>query len=401
MNLLLILTDQHTADALSCAGNPYLSTPSLDALAARGTRFSRAYCAQPLCTPSRASLMTGRMPTEVGVTRNEDAPADLSGTLGVRFREAGYDCGYAGKWHLPELDVPPESGFERLHGAGDEGLVDACRAFLARPRERPYLLVASFTEPHGICQVARGQHPPSGPLDPARPGEWPPLPPNHAVGGYDAELPRIAQRAQPHSYPTQSWDDDDWRAYRHAYYRLVERADAMVGELLDAAGPDTFVLFTADHGDQAGAHRWNQKWVLHEECLSVPLIISRGAGLVDDRLVNNGLDVLPTLLHAAGLESGPSLLSPAAAREAVFAETEWVVPGVQHLTGRSVRTDRYRYTCYAWGRHREQLFDLRADPGELVNLATTGAYGEALAHHRTLLGDHVVATGDRFARFLP
>lgn len=390
MNVLLVLTDQHSADALSCAGNPYLETPALDALAARGTRFTNAYCTQPLCTPSRASLMTGRMPTEVGVTRNEGALDTYEGTMPQIFGAAGYDCGYAGKWHLPELAVPQESGFRNLHGPSDDGLVEACHAFMKEPRDRPYLLVASFTEPHGICQWARGQVPPSGPV-PA--GEWPPLLPNHGVGGYDAELPRLAQAAQPHSYPTATWTEDDWRAYRHAYYRLVERADAMVGRLLDAVDlNDTFVLFTADHGDQAGAHRWNQKWVLHEECLSVPLITSTGGGAVSHQLVSNGLDVLPMLVAA-----GP----PVVRRDAVFSETEWVVPGMQHLTGRSVRTEHFRYTCYAWGRHREQLFDLRTDPGELVNLATTSHYGQALRSHRDLLRAHVQATGDRFVRFLP
>jgi len=413
-NILLVLTDQQNADALSCAGNEHLATPAADALAARGTRYPRAYCAQPLCTPSRAAMLTGRMPSAVGVTRNAGrlSTTDLAGSLGPLFSGAGYDCGYAGKWHLPEFAVPDGVGFTRVHGESEHGLVEACAEFLVAHRNQPYLLVASLTEPHGICQWARGQRPPSGDVSDVDSTRWPPLPANHPAAPYEAELPRIAQRAHPYAYPTAGWDADHWRRYLYAYHRLVERADAQLGGLLaalDASGTadDTVVLCTADHGDGAAAHGWNQKWVLHEEPLRVPLIVAAPGdrGAVDDRLVPVGLDLLPTLCDVAGVPTPAGLagysLRGTARHEQVVAETEWEIPGVPHLTGRMVRTERYKYTCYAWGRHREQLVDLAADPDEMVNLAPVGSHATVLDEHRRRLAAHTGAVGDPFARFVP
>lgn len=424
-NVLVVLTDQQSGSAMSCAGNPHLDTPHLDALAARGTRFPRAYCTQPLCTPSRASMWTGRMPSEVGVTGNDGA---LQGEhaeeqLGRLLSRAGYDCGYAGKWHLPELDVPASSGFRRVHPESEDGLVASCAEFLAEERDTPFLLVVSLTEPHGICEWARGQTPPSGEVEEADWTQWPPLPANHAIAPYDAELPRTARTQIPQTMPVLGWSETEWRRYLYAYHRLCERADAQVGALVDALGAaghgeDTVILFSADHGDQMSAHQWNQKWVLNEESVNVPLIVvepGAAGGAVDDRLVSVGIDLLPTVAAAARVQApadlrGRSLLSAdrgderagTGGHEHVFAETRWVVDGIHDLSGRMVRDQRYKYTCYAWGRNREQLVDLAADPGEMVNLASTGAHTDRLDAMRELLRAAAVADGDtRFARFVP
>ncbi|MGW7584808.1 sulfatase family protein [Kitasatospora sp. NPDC054768] len=413
-DVVLILTDQQTADAMSAAGNPYLRTPAMDALAAAGTRYPNAYCAQPLCTPSRASLMTGRLPSTVGVTGNTGGPEDP--LLGRLFTEAGYDCGYGGKWHLPELDLPADRGFRRIHPAGgdDAGLARAAAEFVRAPRERPFLLVASFLEPHGICEWARGQDPRTGPLPPAPPvPRLPPLPANFPVGPYDPALPRLARLAQPHTHPTAEWREDDWRRYRHAYYALVERVDRHIGLLLEALaerGTDrgTVVVFSSDHGDGAGAHRWNQKWALYEECVRVPLVVSApgvAAGAVDERLVAAGLDLIPTLCDLAGIE-GPDGLPGRSVRaprphDSVVVETRWEIPGFNNALGRMVRAGRHKYVCYAWGDHREQLFDLAADPGELVNLAVDARHAALLDRFRALLSEHCAEVADPFARFVP
>lgn len=426
LNVVVLLTDQQTADAMSAAGNPHLRTPAMDALAAEGVRFRRAYCTQPLCTPSRASMWTGRMPSAVGVTVNDGRLTGRHATeqLGQLFRDAGYDCGYGGKWHLPELAVPADAGYRRIHGEPEDGLTDACIDFVREPRDKPFLLVASYTEPHGICQWARRQTPPSGEVAEVDWTQWPPLPGNYATGSYEAELPRLAQSRLSHTFPTMGWREDDWRRYRHAYYRLVERVDAQLGRLLDALRESgqrdrTLVVFSSDHGDQLGAHQWSQKWVLYEESLRVPLIVAPpgrdGTARrreTDDRLVSVGLDLLPTLCDYAGIEPPADLpgrtLRPALDstvdtdpgwRDAVYAETTWEVPGVQHVSGRMVRTERFKYACYAWGRDREQLFDLDTDPGELSNLATVGTHRETLEAHRALLRIH--CEGQKFARFLP
>ncbi|MER6363731.1 sulfatase-like hydrolase/transferase [Kitasatospora sp. NPDC001527] len=419
-DVLVVLTDQQTSDAMSAAGNPHLDTPHLDALAAAGTRYRQAYCAQPLCAPSRASLLTGQLPSALGVTGNEalgpdgTAPEPL---LGRVFAEAGYDCAYGGKWHLPELDLPEGRGFRRIHPAGDDaGLARAAAAFLHRPRPRPFLLVLSFLEPHGICEWARGQDPRTGPL-PAPPpaAECPPLPANFPPAPYEARLPRLAQRAWAHTHPTAEWREDDWRRYRHAYYALVERVDANLGTVLDGlrehrrrTGRETVVVFTSDHGDGAGAHGWSQKWALFEESVRVPFLVSgpgSAAGEVSDRLVSTGPDLLPTLCDLAGVPAPPGLpgrsVRAPEPRETVVAETRWELPGFNNALGRMIRDDRHKYVCYAWGDHREQLFDLAGDPGEMVNLAVDARHSALLDRFRALLAGHCARSGDPFARFVP
>jgi len=417
-NILVVLTDQQTATALSCAGNPDLNTPHLDQLAARGTRFNWAYCTQPLCTPARASLWTGRTPTECGVRFNGRRLAErvAGDQAGVLLSRAGYDCGYAGKWHLPELDAPEHSGFRQVHAEREDGLVDSCTTFLSESRCRPFFLVASLTEPHGICQWARGQTPPSGSLPVPEPDDWPALPANYAVPSYEAAMPVLARSATPHAYPTEGWDEDQWRRYRYAYYRLCERADAQVGALLDAlrtSGQEdgTVVIFSSDHGDQLGAHQWNQKWVLYEESLRVPLIAAGpgfSPGEICDDLISVGLDLMPTLCAIADVQppdglTGRSLMDrDAPVRETLFAETAWEVADVPHLTGRSVRDQRYKYTCYAWGRNREQLVDLENDPGEMSNLSSLGSQAERLDQMRQLLRAEALRVDDhKLAGFIP
>lgn len=418
-NILVILTDQQVSTAMSCADNSFLSTPNLDGLAEQGTRFTNAYCAQPLCTPSRASMWTGRTPTEVDIRGNGQSLSgeDLDHQLGAVATRADYDAGYAGKWHLPELSVPEYTQFRHIHPETEAGLADACRDFLEEDRDRPFLLVASLTEPHGSCQWARGQTPPSGPVDEVDWTQWPPLPANYARGAYPPELPDVARAADPHTHPTQGWEESQWRRYIYAYYRLVERADALVGEILDALrdsghAENTVIVFSSDHGDQLAAHQWTQKWALNEESLRVPLILVEPAGprgAVRSELVHVGLDLLPTLAEAMQTSvgrplTGASLLSADASapwREYLFTETKWE-SNVMHLTGRAVTDGRFKYTCYAWGRNREQLIDLHTDPGEMNNLAVDFRHFEQLGRMRELIRDEATRVGDaKFASFVP
>ncbi|OYX83561.1 MAG: sulfatase, partial [Flavobacteriales bacterium 32-34-25] len=104
-NILIIMTDQQTADAMSIAGNKNLHTPAMDKLAQNGVRFTKAYCAQPLCSPSRTAIMSGKMPFETGFIGNAPEkdgqwPDDLL-MMGKIFQNGGYKTGYVGKWHLP------------------------------------------------------------------------------------------------------------------------------------------------------------------------------------------------------------------------------------------------------------------------------------------------------------
>ncbi|MCH2665435.1 sulfatase-like hydrolase/transferase, partial [bacterium] len=114
MNILLIITDQQSNRALSCTGNPWLNTPNMDALAASGTRFTKSYCASPVCGPSRACIATGRMPHENGVLVNGMSIHDDMPTMGEIFRDAGYRTAWTGRWCVPG-NGPDIRGFDCLH----------------------------------------------------------------------------------------------------------------------------------------------------------------------------------------------------------------------------------------------------------------------------------------------
>lgn len=185
-NIIYIMTDQQSATAMSCAGNTDLRTPNMDRLAAHGVRFENAYCSMPLSGPSRSSMFTGYMPGMVGLCANGTPLPDSlrTQTLGTLMSEAGYNCAYAGKWHVHTNSLPSEHafGFERLHEHNDYGLAEACVEFLRRKQDKPFFLVASFDNPHNICEYARKQKMPYAAIEePADIEDCPNLPANYAV----------------------------------------------------------------------------------------------------------------------------------------------------------------------------------------------------------------------------
>lgn len=287
--VIVIMTDQQTAGAISCAGNPWVRTPAMDALAADGVRFTRAYCPYPLSGPCRAALVTGRMPFEVGASDNAIRPADadMQAGIGHRLAEAGYECLYAGKWHVPEVNLPDSgTGFRRISKMNDPALADACDAALKEyDGQKPLFLVASLLNPHEICEYGRHETLQYGELAPFSTEECPNLPANFMPSTYAAEALTLEHASSPRYHDTYTYTQDDWRRYLYAYYRLVERADREVGRIvgvLKAHGlyDDAAIVFLSDHGDGAAAHGWNQKWNLQEEVINVPLIVKppKGAG---------------------------------------------------------------------------------------------------------------------------
>jgi len=418
-NILYILTDQQSASALGCVDPENLTTPAMDGLAAGGVRFDRAYCTYPLCSPSRASMITGLMPHQVGVYDNEQTIAEpwANRELGHVMAAAGYDCAWGGKWHVPERSLPGGHGFRTICPFDDLDLADRCIQFLERPRDDPFFLVASFDNPHNICEWARQQPLPWGAVAEAPIADCPNLPPNFLPPAYEAEAVAAERTPRPRSiFRGGSLTEDEWRLYRHVYFRLTEKVDAEIGRILAALRSsgleeETLVIFSSDHGDGMGAHRWNQKSVLYEESVRVPLILSWPgrieAGIVDDEhLASNGLDLYPTICDFAGVEPPRDLIGRSLRPLVDRAETEewrhYVVAetlfgahiGGLGTEGRMVRSARFKYVRYSWGRNREQLYDLAADPGEMVNLAVESRFRELLDEHRHLLSAWSEATGD-------
>lgn len=429
-NVLLILTDQHSADVMSCAqGDRYLRTPHIDSLAARGVRFTRAYVANPICIPSRTSLFTGRYPHETGVQNNDRHPVDPKKfpTLGTLFRQAGYATGYVGKWHVPiPIADPDASGFEYTanikNNGADAETPPAVAAFFARKPERPFFLVASFVNPHNICEWARGQRLPDGDVgQPPPPEACPPAPANLEQPADEPEAVTLARRAYHANpqFPVGNFDEARWRQYRWAYYRMVEKVDAGIGLVLaslrdSGQAENTLVVLSADHGDCQGAHGWNQKTVFNDESSRVPFIISPPRlrqSATSDRLVQTGIDLLPTLCDYAGIPVGTSVngvsLRPTGEGRSPSPDPRPFVVASNHLVqgmpilgvlpkpaGRMLRTERYKYCVYDQGERRESLVEMTRDPGELRNLAANPAFASVLAEHRQLLFEWSRATGD-------
>ncbi len=427
-NILIIMTDQQFSDAMSCAmGDQYLSTPNMDRLAANGVRFRRAYSPNPLCTPMRTSMMTGNFPHQTGVQANgnQNVSPEKHVFLGKLFKDAGYETGYFGKWH-----VAIDEEMEDVHGFSihDEksGRLDSdpVTDFIKQKHKKPFFAFASFLSPHEICQWARKEDLPGEPLG-LMPSleELPPLKDNFGIPQNETDIMAYMRKSYQlnRRFTVGDYTDADWRRLRWGYYRLIERADEFVGEVtaaLKASGQEknTIVVFLSDHGDCAGSHHWNQKTVFYDESTRVPFIISwqgKTPQKTSDLLVNTGTDIIPTLCEFAGIPvpsglPGKSLMQTSLGkaksweREFVVVQNHMVqgdpVDGISlQPKGRMIRSENFKYCLYSEGNERESLVDMRFDPLEMVNQAKNPIYKEVLSQHRAYLKTHAEQTEDQVA----
>ncbi|MFP4580069.1 MAG: sulfatase [Candidatus Sumerlaeia bacterium] len=429
-NILLILTDQQTASALSAAGNPWLHTPAMDSIAEKGVRFDYAACSWPKCVPSRTSMFYGRMPlvahkpgteTFMGArpgderwgVRPEFEKQELSHLLG----DAGYDCVYAGKWHVrqwgPSESLPEDDALTRFRSIcpiNDPLVPKRCREYLMKEHDKPFFLVASFDNPHNIHEWAVENPLPWGNLPEAPPlSELPLLPANFPAAPNE---PTAIESRRRYVHDQHAYTPEDWRRFRWAYFRLVEKVDAEIGRLIDALeesghAEDTLVLFTSDHGDQHGAHECAFKDIMYNESLRVPFLVCgsgvKDGGRVCGRPVSNSLDLYATICDYAGADAaddipGKSLRPFLEGREPEdwheYVATQWTAP--PNIKVRAIHSQRYKYVAYDRGKNSEQLFDLQEDPGEMVNLAASARYADILQQHREMLRDFFKKTKDDF-----
>ncbi|MFH1719976.1 MAG: sulfatase-like hydrolase/transferase [Planctomycetota bacterium] len=438
-NILLVMTDQQFANGMSCVmGEKYIHTPNIDSIAADGMRFTRAYCSNPLCVPSRSSMFTGRFPHKHGKQTNATKPSLDTGefpTMGTVLRRAGYATGYCGKWHLPYAKDVQEGGFEmtsHLGGSGNDPKIAApAIQFIEQNRDKPFFLVCSFVNPHNICQYGRSQSLPDGDVGtPPALEQCPPAPENLEKATNQSDSLEALWQARLRAVwtgggrmfaPLNKWTADDWRRYRWAYYRMIELVDHEMGKILSAlrdAGLErnTVIIFTADHGDGMGSHRWAQKNMFYDECSRIPLIISRKGATkpgTSDYLASNGIDLMPTVCDYAGAELPPGCkglsLRPLAEGKTVTKRRSYITCSthfVQDLRedgepidmqGRMIRTEHFKYYIFDKGRQPETLIDMDNDPSEMVNLAADPALKDVLSQHRSYLRRYAAETGDEFA----
>lgn len=424
-NVLIVIADQLSAQALKAWGNGHSATPAIDRLVEGGVRFEHAYTPCPLCQPARAAFWTGRYPHQTGVLSNggkrkeAGIPADMP-TLGDVFRGAGYRTVHFGKTHdagsLRGFDVV-ESKRKQLDDVSPAWPVDYdseldrdTRAkaieFLTDYRgPAPYVAVADLNNPHDICNwIGKNQH---GELPVPEGVALPPLPENLHL---DRE--EFLKRPLPIQYiccahnrqaQVAEWDEAQISKYLAAYYHYMARLDRDVDLVLGALRrrPDadrTLVVFMADHGDSM-CGRWmaTKHTSFYDETTRVPFVFA-GPGITGPGRAVHGpvslLDLFPTLCELADIASPdglagrslmPCLREPERRGPHDFVIGQWFTEWAFTVEpGRMVRTDRYKYTHWLEG-EGEELYDLSADPGEMRTLIDDPAYAGVLADHRALL----------------
>jgi arylsulfatase A-like enzyme len=434
-NILLIHADQHRYDCLGANGHPFIQTPHLDALAARGARFTHAFTPSPVCVPERNSLLFGCWPARhlVIANRGTEAPRGPVGGLpsfSGLLRDAGYRLGMVGKWDVDAHLGPLDCGFDDYVPGHDYGVWRAAQGLPSRPQHNAWF---GEVDPHIapeqsalgwgaertielLRRYAAGDAPFLVRWDPEEPhlpnivpepffSLYPPasIPPWPSFGDTLAGKPYI-QAQQLRTWGLDGWAWEQWAPTVSAYMGQISLLDAQVGRVLaalDALGlaANTLVVYTCDHGDTCGGHGMIDKhFIMYDDVLHVPLMLRwperLAAGTVRDDLVIHAIDLAATFVEAAGAErpatfAGASLLSETG-RQDVYGTYAGSQFGL--YSQRAVRDRRYKYVWNATA--EDELYDLERDPGELTNLAGDLAQAETLARLRRRLLAWLEETAD-------
>ncbi len=432
-NVLLISTDHWPASFFGCAGHPAIQTPTLDQLAANGTRFTNTYAECPVCIPARRTLMTGTTPRTHGDrVFQETMPMPELPTMAQTFRDAGYQAYGVGKLHVyPQRD---RIGFDDVildeEGRQIYGVVDDYELFLGdqgyagrffehgmsnneysyRPWFFPEETHATNWAANQMCRVIKRK-------DPNRPAFWylsfrhphPPLLPMQSYMDLyrdmdvDIDMPFVGDwtdmddpcfSLQIDFDRGSKFTPEQIRGARLAFYALCTQIDhqlrVVIGTLREEGLLDnTIICFTSDHGDMLGNHNLWAKRTFYENSANIPMLLMGVKGdervghhREDGRLVG-WQDVMPTLLDLAGIDipdtvDGVSMVGDQK-REYFYGECD---EGLRAT--RMIRNDRYKLIYYSVGNF-SLLFDLQEDPKEMNNLAKSPEHAGILAELKTKL----------------
>jgi choline-sulfatase len=428
-NLLLIMVDQLAAGWLPAYGHPVAQAPNLTRLAREGVVFETAYCPSPLCLPSRAGLLTGKLPSRIGAFDNAAELAASTPTVAHHLRAHGYATSLAGKMHFvgpdqlhgfeerltsdvypadliwtPDWRRPVGERLPWYHTMESVLRPGVCEASMqldydaevtfhgvrrifdfARERIRdPFFLVVSFSHPHDPWEI---------------PGRyWERYDPDAIVPPSVPAIP--LSKADPHSRRLREMLGVDEaglsalqvRTARHAYFAAISYVDERIGELLDAVRntgleDDTIIVFTADHGEMLGERGLWYKMSFFEPSLRVPLIVRATGRVPPGRVIEpvSLLDLAPMLLEFAahpraeelaatldGTSLAPLVDGRATTRRAAVV-AEYLAEGVT-LPALMIRRGPHKFV--SCGADPDQLYDLAQDPHELVNLADRSVHAE-------------------------
>lgn len=383
-NILLVFTDQQRFDTIRALGSKFSAqTPHMDALVKEGVVFDQCFCTAPICSPSRATMMTGLFPHQAGMPGNLYAPCPPLSvaipTLGNFLRAGGYETAYHGKWHMGGhvKDYGFDVGRETSH---DPSSVNEAADFWRNrdwiANERPFFHVVSLINPHDLYYYDQ-----RGRVENFR-RPW------KNCGRPVEELPPVVKNRI-----TPDWPEEKWGEYFKYYSEQIERCDKDLGELIHMFRTggyfnNSWIIFTTDHGDMAGEQDLPFKgpW-MYEGQVKIPMVIippqthilgADRSGVFEHNIAPftcsslcSNLDLAPTIMDLAGIKkpdnmAGKSLLpwikkeTDGDVHDVVFAQ--WHQPPL-----RMTRTRRYKWVKYLDG--FEEFFDLQEDPNETRNLA--------------------------------
>ena len=419
-NIVVVLVDDLRWDDIGVAGHPFVETPNIDRLAREGARFLNAFAATPLCSPSRATILTGRYTHNHGIIDNtaRDAASHRLQTFAMPLQAAGYQTAFIGKWHMgnddsrrpgwtrwvamkgqgealnPKLNVDGER--REVPGYVTDVLTDYAVDFVKSAAEEPFILFLAHKAMHpnfvqrddGSTATAAGQQEGFVPAErhrgryaaatvPHRPNA------NRPPIGKPALLRPIA--GLPPLGAATATRDSDVRARLEMLLGVDESLGRLVRTLDDLGElDDTVVIFTSDHGYFYGEHGLNEERRLaYEETARIPLIVRYPrrvrAGLMPTQVVQT-IDLAPTILSLAGavdterrdgMSLVPLLAGEAPAwRSSLLVEyySDTVFPQMLTMGYDAVRTGRYKYIRYSELSGMDELYDLETDSFELDNL---------------------------------
>ena len=438
-NVLLVLSDDHRYDFMGFMDGPqFLETPHMDRMAAQGAHLQNAFVSTSLCSPSRASILTGQYAHRHGVVDNQRPVPEGTTFFPQLLQRAGYETAFVGKWHMGHDHDEPRPGFDhwvsfrgqgeyfdptlnvngrrsRFTGYTTDVLTDVALKWLQQKRSRPFFLYLSFKAVHYPFQPARRHH---GRYDKAKIA-YPETMAN-TEENYESQPHWVRQRRYGihgiDHMQTGPFDDDPVPSFDDLYRRYCETVHGLdenlgrVLDYLDRAGlaESTLVIYLGDNGFALGEHGFYDKRDAFEESIRIPML-AYAPGLVEPgtkiaQMVQN-IDVAPTILEAAGCPvpakpkmDGRSFLPLITGKDVPWRRHilyeyywEWNFPATPTLF--ALRTDRYKYVYHHGVWDLDALYDLQTDPHERHNLIQVPAFAELAERLRTQLFEELAASG--------
>jgi N-acetylglucosamine-6-sulfatase len=417
-NIVFILVDDLRWDELGCTGHPYVRTPVIDRLADEGVLFRNAFATTPLCSPSRATILTGQYAHTHGIIDNTDrsAASHRLETFPQALQRSGYDTAFVGKWHMGN-DASPRPGFSfwvGLEGQGSSNdskvnkngesvstmgyvtdmLTAQALEFLATPRKAPFLLFlshkalhpetvqrsdGSLSDPSASTFVPAERH--------ARLYDKAPIP--RRPNAQDKLEDKVALQQQIPGLPPLGPATGSSDAAILGRQRMLAAIDDSLGRILhelETQGKldQTIVVLTSDHGYFYGEHGLSvERRLAYEESIRIPLLMRYppliGENTEREQMVLT-IDLAPTLLELAHAPTSPALqgasLVPlfsradASSRQAFLIEyySDKVFPRMKNMGYQAVRTTEWKLIHYLDQQDADELYDLSSDPFEMRNL---------------------------------